>query len=439
MDGCVGRTEELRYLEDIYEKSPVACAICGRRHLGKTAILKAFCSDKPHLYLSGVSGLKTDNILEMCRSLSRFAGQDVRFDDIIDLFPTLKKICGRKRVVVIIDRYSDLMGNFPEFNSYLRSFMNRDLPSTKLMLIVCDNDSSIFGRFYYTMDLKPMTYLECKGFHPEYTPLEHLTVYSIVGGTPAYQKLFVGEPIDVIRDQFFDHMSVFSLEAEGLVASETEATNSCVKVLSAMASGAESVKDIADRADISSSYCNKMLEDMEHKGLVQKEVSSGMSRRAVYTISSNIIRFFYEVVYRYTHLVEFESPSEAFDMARHDIDEYVEKGFKSVCMDFVTHNYEYSFLGKLRRKDDSKDSIIDFVASVNLNDVRRIMSARCRLHGDPFTKADLDALIERSKKIDGSNKMYVLFSGCGFDPALVKATEGTTSVVLYTLEDVYNG
>ena len=83
-----------------------------------------------------------------------------------------------------------------------------------MMLIVCDNDSSIFGRFYYTLDLKPMTYLECKGFHPDYTPLEHLTAYSIVGGTPAYQRLFVGKPEDVIRDQFFDHMSVYSLEAE---------------------------------------------------------------------------------------------------------------------------------------------------------------------------------------------------------------------------------
>ncbi len=437
MDGYVGRSAELKYLEDIYKKVPVACAIYGRRHLGKTAILKAFCFDKPHLYLSGVSGLKKDNIREICTNLSRFHGKDIRFDDIIDLFPILKKFCGRKKVVVIIDRYSDLIGNFPEFNSYLRSFMNRDFLDTKIMLIVCDNDSSIFGRFYYTMDLKPMSYLECKGFHPDYTPLQHLTAYSIVGGTPAYQKLFSGNPMDVIRDQFFDHMSVFSLEAEGLIVSETEASNACVKVLSSMASGAENVKDIADRADVSSSFCIKMLEDMEHKGLIQKEVSSGMSRRAVYTISSNIIRFFYEVVYRYTHMVEFETSSDAFDMARCDIDAYVERGFKSVCMDYVTCNYNYSFMGKIRRKDDTKNSIIDFVASVNINNVRRIMAARCRLFGNPFSKADLDVLMERSKKVEGSNKLYAMFSGTGFDKDLVDYTKGNANVVLLTLDDIY--
>ena len=439
MGGCVGRSDELKYLEDVYEKVPVACAICGRRHLGKTAILRSFCEDKPHIYLTGVAGLKSDNIDEICSSLSAFAGKPVHFDDILDLFPTIKRICGKKRVVVIIDRYSDLIGNFQEFNSYLRSFMNRELPGTKLMLIVCDNDSSIFGRFYYTLDLKPMNYLDCKGFHPNYTPMEHLMAYAIVGGTPAYQKLFSGKPMDVIRDQFFDHMSVFSLEAEGLVAAETEVSAACAKVLSAMAAGAQNVKDMAAKANIGSSYCQKMLDDMEHKGLVQKEVSSGVSRRAVYSISSNIIRFFYEVVYRYTHHVEFESSQEAFEMARDDIDAYVERGFKTVCMDYITHNYDYSFMGKLRRKDDSSDSIIDFVAAVNLNDVRRIMVARCRLHGEPFGMADLNDLVDRSKKVDGSNKLFAMFSGPGFDRDLAEHVKVNGNVLLFSLDDVYRG
>lgn len=439
MDGTVGRSEELKYLESIYEKVPVACAVCGRRHLGKTAILRAFCEDKPHIYLTGVGGLRTDNIKEMCMSLSRFSGKEVRFDDIMDMFPIIKGLVGKKRVVVIIDRYSDLVANFPEFNSYLRSFMNRDLPGTKIMLIVCDNDSSIFGRFYYTLDLKPMTYIECRGFHPEYTPEEHLLVYSIVGGTPAYQKLFSGNPMDTVRDQFFDHMSVFSLEAEGLVASETAVSASCVKILSALASGAQNVKDIADRADLSSSYCSKMLEDMEHKGLILKEVSSGMSRRAVYSINSNIIRFFYEVVYRYTHHVEFESPQEAFAMAKDDIDAYVERGFKSICMDYVTQNYEYSFIGRLRRKDDTSDSIIDFVASLNVSDIRRIAVARCRLHGAPFSKDDLDRLMERARKVEGSNKMFLMFSGCGFSDDLKAYASRDPNVTLLSLDDVYRG
>ena len=133
------------------------------------------------------------------------------------------------------------------------------------------------------------------------------------------------------------------------------------------------------------------------------------------------------------------TPQEAFEMARDDIDAYVERGFKTVCMDYVTHNYDYSFMGKLRRKDDSRDSVIDFVASVTVDDVRRIIIARCRLFGDPFNKSDLDILMERGKKVDGSNKLYALFSGPGFDPDLQAVARDDNNVVLRTLDEVYKG
>lgn len=439
MDGCVGRAEELKYLEDIYGRTPVACAVCGRRHLGKTTLLKSFCEDKPHIYLTGVSGLRSDNLAEINKTLSRYSGKDVLITDILDLLPTIKSICGRKKTVVMIDRYSDLISNFPEFNAYLRAFMNRDLMGTKLMLVVCDNDSSIFGRFFYTLDLKAMSYLECKGFHPEYSPLEHLMAYSIVGGTPAYQVLFRGKPEDVIKNQFFDHMSVFSLETEGLISSETATTQVCSKIVAAMARGCENIKDIATQTDTSISFCSKLLEDMEHKGLVQKEVSSGISRRAVYTINSNMIRFFYEVVNRFTHDVEFESPANAYAMAKSEIDAYMERGFKSICMDYVMCNYDYVFVGRIRRKDDTTDPVIDFVSAVNKDGVKRIMVARCRLYGDPFNSSDLAELMERARKIDGPNKLYALFSKAGFDPDLKAKAAADRSIVLRTLDDIYRG
>ncbi len=439
MDGCVGRADELGFLEMVYSKAPVACAVCGRRHLGKTALLKGFCKDKDHIYITGTSGLKSDNLREIGQVLSRHSGKTIELTDILDLLPTLGEICKRKRTVVIIDRFSDLVENFPEFNSYLRSFMNRDLMSTRMMLVVCDNDSSVFGRFYYTLDLKPMSYLDCKGFHPDYTPLQHMMAYCIVGGTPAYQELIRGDPLDAVRDQFFDHMSVFSLEVEGMVTSETSVSPACAKILSAMAEGCEGIRDISDRTGLSAAFCSKLLDDMEHKGLVLKETTSGIPRRSVYTMRSNIIRFFYEVVYKHTHQVEFESPRDAFDMARPMVDGYMERGFKSICMDYISCAYDYTFIGKLRRKDDSKDTVVDFVAGASVYGVKRMIVARCRLAGKPFTEKDLEELMDKGRKVDGSNKLYMMFSGCGFEPGLKARAKSDTSVVLKTLDDIYAG
>lgn len=440
MDVCVGRDEELRYLNDLWEKVPVSCAVCGRRHLGKTTLLKEFTKDKPFIYITGTEGLRSDNLEEINRALSKFSGEQERITDVIDLFPRIKKICGKRKAVVIIDRLSDLVDNFDEINAYIRGFMSRELGNTRIMLVVCDNDSSVFGRFYYTLELKPMSYIDCKGFHPSYTPLQHLKAYAMVGGTPAYQHLFGDmDPDEVIRKQMFYHMSVFSLEAEGMVASETIAPNSCTKVLSAIAGGAESIREISSRTGMSSSFCTKVVEDMEHKGILQKEVSSGMSRRAVYSINSNIIRFYYQVVHRYTHMVEFESPQKAYEEAREDIDRYMENAFKTVCMEYVTRSFDYKFVGRLRKWDDSVDKVIDFLASVNVNRSEKVLIARCRLYGAPFGERELEELMERAKKVEGSShKAYIMFSGTGFTPELVKAAHNMGERVrLLSLADIY--
>ena len=437
MDSFVGRVDELRNLNGIYEKSPVACAICGRRHLGKSALVREFCKDKAHIYLTGMYGLRSENLREMAESIGRFTGKDVKLDDIIDLFPTLRSVCGRKKVVVVIDRFSDLVENFPEVNSYLRSFMSREINSTKIMLLVCDTDSSIFGRFYYTMDIRPMTYIECKGFHPGYTSMQHFMVFSLVGGCPAYQRLFGENPDEAIRDQFFDHMSVFSLESEGMVNAEAMIRPACIKILSAMADGAENTKDIAARAEISNALCNKLVDDLEHKGLLRKEVATGPSKRAVYSIDSYMLRFFYEVVNRYTHQVEFESPADAYQRAKHDIDAYLDRRFSELCMDYITLNYDYSFVGKLRSKDDAKDKIVDFVASYTENGIRRTVIAACRLHGYTVTVEDYERLAARGKGVDGANKMYMMFSGVGFSPELRTMASKDKNIRLLTLDDIY--
>ena len=127
MDGCVGRSMELAFLNDLWEKVPMSCAVCGRRHLGKTTLLREFVKDKDHIYITGTAGLRSDNLEEINRSLSIFSGKKERISDLLDLFPRIKQICGRKKVVVIIDRLSDLTSNFEEVGAYIRNFMNLSL------------------------------------------------------------------------------------------------------------------------------------------------------------------------------------------------------------------------------------------------------------------------------------------------------------------------
>lgn len=433
MDGYIGREEELAYLNGLWEKAPMSCAVHGRRHLGKTALLKEFTKDKSHIYITGTQGLRSDNLEEINRALEKFSGKKDPISDIHELFPRIKKLCSKKKAVVIIDRLADLETNFLGMNVSIRNFMIRELNSTRAMLIVCDNDSSIFGRFYYTLELKPMSYLDCKGFHPDYTPLQQLKVFAMVGGTPAYHHLFGSQdPEDIILNQMFNHMSVFSLEAEGMVASESSNPDSCAKVLAAMAAGGETVREIASRADMANTFCSKVVDEMEHKGLLVKEDGAGLSRRATFTINNNILKFYYQVVYRHTHLVEFESPQQAYEQARDDIDEYMERGFKAICMDYAEQKLDARNIARVRKKDNSMDKNIDFAATIPINGKDRTVVAKCKLYGDPLTKEDMEALEEHAKKFDPKAVCF-LFSGTGFSSDL-KLKAGQSAI---TLDDLY--
>ncbi|MBR2254434.1 MAG: hypothetical protein IJ856_01225 [Candidatus Methanomethylophilaceae archaeon] len=437
MQQFVGREKDLQFLQNLYDKAPVSCSVSGRKHLGKTTLLQRFCEDKDHIYLTGIEGLSSDNLQAINKSLSAFKGSNISLNEPTQLFDALKAICGDNKVVVVLDRYADLKDNFTGIENSLKNFLARTIMSTKIFLVVCDADSSIFARFYHNLELRPMSYLDCKGFHPEYTPKEHLLVYSLVGGTPAYQNMFGRRPEEAIEKQFFNQMSPFNLEAEGLVNSEANLRSTCIKVLSAIASGNDMVRDIAVKSDVSNSQCLRVLEDMENKGLVSREETSTQPKRVIYSISSNILKFHYEVVKKHMNSSPFSSPDLAYEAAKKDIKSYLELMFKQVCIDFFLEHSNYQSIGKLRSKDGRSDPYIDFVAWIKEEGIDITMICSCRLDGPPIGPDLLQTVKDRSKPIDGPNKTWCFFSGCGYTEDLRNIAANDHTVQLVSLADVY--
>ena len=438
MDGFVGRKKELDYLEELYKAVPQSCAVHGRVRLGKSSLLKEFCKDKPYIYIRGTEGLPADCLRSMEDAVTRYSGNRETLEDVQDFFSLVKRVCGHKKTVLILDHYEELIDTFPEMSSYISSFLRRDIFGTRILFIACDTDSTVFGKIVNFVEIKPMNYIECKGFHPEYTPLQHLKAYGMVGGAPAYHFLLKGDPDEAIRDQFFGRMSVFALEVESMVNSEATLKSECIRILHAMASGAERFKDIMDIADVSQTTCSKALQEMENKGFVVKESSSNGFRNSIFSFSSNLLRFYYSVITRCRRNSDFFSVEESYAMSLGTVSEYMEGVFKMICAEYVGLHYECLVVGKVRRTDGSVFPDIDYVALIkDSHGVKRAVPMVCRLSGEPFGMADLSRLVDNSKKVNGTNKLYMMFSGCGFDDDLVKESSSNAGVVLVTLEDVY--
>ncbi|PIV69491.1 MAG: ATP-binding protein, partial [Candidatus Aenigmarchaeota archaeon CG01_land_8_20_14_3_00_37_9] len=62
----VNRGEELSFLEKMYsENKPKFIVIYGRRRIGKTALMKKFIKNKPHIYFLADNRGNKQNIQEM--------------------------------------------------------------------------------------------------------------------------------------------------------------------------------------------------------------------------------------------------------------------------------------------------------------------------------------------------------------------------------------
>ncbi len=425
-------------LEELYKAAPQSCAVFGRIRLGKTALLQKFCEFKRHIYISGSSALPEECLRNMSEAVSRYTGETENLEDIQDLFDAIKEHCVKK-TVVILDHYSELLAVFPDLYNHVNRFVSRDIRETRVLLIACDTDESMFGRFVNQIEVRPMNYLECAGFHPDYTPIQNLQAYGIVGGTPEYQHIIKGDPVESLKDCFLDPVSSLSMEAESMVNSEISVKGDSIKILHAMAAGADSLRSISSKAGLPPSVCTRAIGEMENKGLVIRDQSASVQRNWVCSFDSNVLKFYYTVVVSARMLPDFYSKDKAYLKAKSMMPAYMEGTFKTVCVEYLRMRWSATSIERIRSNSSSVNSDIDYQAEVkNESGRKRAAFLVCRLSGEPFGVPDLNRLMYRSKALKAKDKgCFMLFSGCGFTDELKAAAASDSEVVLVSLEDVY--
>ncbi|MEM0208388.1 MAG: ATP-binding protein [Thermofilum sp.] len=115
MKPLIDRREELRALEEWYNKGRVAL-IFGRRRVGKTRLVLEFIKNKRAVYLLAADSTLEYNLAKFSEELSeRFSVPGLRFRDFEELFRFIE---GRSDVdIVVIDEFGYLVkaGALPQF------------------------------------------------------------------------------------------------------------------------------------------------------------------------------------------------------------------------------------------------------------------------------------------------------------------------------------
>jgi len=197
------RADEFDALETAFESPDHEFyVVYGRRRVGKTELLKEFCSDRPHIYFLAsqeAEHRQREKFVEQIAGhfddrVPRIEGWDEAFDYLAEKLTT-------ERLVVVIDEFPYLVAENDSLPSYIQSFVDEHLQATESMLVLCGSsvstmesevlghESPLYGRRTGQIDLQPFSFRQARDVIA-YDIDEAIRSYAITGGTPMYLTLF---------------------------------------------------------------------------------------------------------------------------------------------------------------------------------------------------------------------------------------------------------
>ena len=104
------RENELKELNKRYEKETFECVVMyGRRRVGKTALIREFCKDKPTIFFSALNATTGENLEALSKAIYMYRNpqqiQNPVFRSYDDALAEITRIAEETRVVFVIDEY----------------------------------------------------------------------------------------------------------------------------------------------------------------------------------------------------------------------------------------------------------------------------------------------------------------------------------------------
>jgi len=410
--------------------------VYGRRRVGKTALLKEFCRDRPHVYFLAAQEAEPRQREKFVEQVAtRFDDRVPRIDGWDDAFEYLGEKLADESVVVVIDEFPYLVDENDSLPSYVQSFVDEQLQHTESMLVLCGSsvstmesavfghESPLYGRRTGQIDLHPFSFRQARTII-SYGVVDAIRSYAVTGGTPMYLSLFdyTESLAENVRSQVLSPTAVLYDEPEFLLRTELQNPSRYMSILEAIATGHTTPNEIAGATGVDQGPLSKYLQTLRRLRLVDREVpvtaSAKQSKRSLYRVADEFLRFWFRYVEPNRSGIE-EAPGVVFDgTIEPDLPNHVATTFEDVCIETVWAGIRrgefnpYSEVGRWWYGGDE----VDIVALAPDDD--RILLAECKWTTDPVGHGLVDDLRAKADRVrwgpDDRTERFALFSKSGF-------------------------
>jgi hypothetical protein len=451
------RENELDVLETAFE-SPGhdVFVVYGRRRVGKTELLKEFCTDRPHIYFLAAQEAEPRQREKFVEQIAdRFDDRIPRIDGWDEALDYLGEKLATEQLIVVIDEFPYLVEENNSLPSYVQGFVDEQLQDTDSMLVLCGSsvstmesevlghESPLYGRRTGQIDLDPFSFQQARDVIA-YDIEDAIRSFAVTGGTPMYLTLFDYERSlgENIQTQILSPTAVLYNEPEFLLRTELRNPARYMSILEAVATGHTTPNEIAGATGIDVGPLSKYLQTLRQLRLIDREVpvtaSAKQSKRSRYRVADEFLRFWFRFVEPNRSSIE-EAPGIVYDgTIEPGLPDHVAPTFEEICQEAVWEAIRRDELGpyaEIGRWWYGEDEI-DIVGLAPDDD--RILLAECKWTGEPVGHALVDSLREKSDRVRWGSptreEEFALFSRSGFVDGLADDLDDNWS--LFGLEDL---
>lgn len=461
----IGRKIELEKLNAEYERDGGFVVIYGRRRVGKTTLIKEFLKQKKAFYFLATEELESQSMKRLAGVIARMTKnnllQKAVFTDWLDLFQVIADYEPDKKKVLVIDEFPYLVKTNPAFPSILQNAWDEVLKDSKVMLILSGSlismmqkhalsyDSPLYGRRTAQMRLAPLSFTDV--YDAFSLPFEKaVEQYAVTGGVPKYLEFFEDNRalVEQLKDVVLSKSGFLYEEPYFLLKSESMTAVNYFSIIKAIADGNHKLGKIAGVLGQETHSLTPYLATLADLGFIEKrtpvtEKNPERSRKGLYFIADNFIRFWFRYVYPYRGELELDNMQIVLDAIYKDfIEKFVAFAYEDICKEIFIDicgqgkiPFVPSRIGSYWLNDYDGDTEIDVMAVDNQN--KRIFAGECKYHVRPVDapvyfslKEKVDSASEIRKAFPGYEVVFGLFSKSGFTQRMLDIAKENSGIFL---------
>jgi AAA+ ATPase superfamily predicted ATPase len=455
MPQFIGRSGELKTMEEEYARDGGFIVVYGRRRVGKTTLIKEFIKGKKALYFLATEEIETNNMRDFAAQIGGFIGDETMRNAIYknwqDLFQRFADFEPGEKKVLVIDELPYLAKVNPAFASILQKAWDERLKGQNVMLILCGSlismmkktalnyDSPLYGRRTAQIRLLPLSFSEVYSASGG-SFAAAAEKYAITGGVPKYLEFFGADrPLrDEIARAILSKNGFMYEEPSFLLKEEVREPANYFSIIRTMAAGNRKIGHIAGLLEISPTKLIPYMKTLIDLGFVEKrlpvtERDAEKSRKGLYFISDNFMRFWFKYVYPFRGELELDNMETVLERLDNDfIASFAALAYEDMCKDIFARlcaakriPFTPSRIGSYWQSGaQSQDAQIDVMAVDNSR--KAVFAGECK-YREKAVDADvyfgLKAKVERfrplAKSFAGYTFIYGVFSKSGFTKRLL--------------------